>query len=191
MRRKAHKVLVSLLVFLLCYCVFLAIWLKARTCYAHRMNACAAHLAAICLDAHVKSLEPAGPSREKVVLTTTVATPRGIGDLLVEQTIDIDNYTFNVPLAASLLVASLVFMRWPWYALIEGLLLIMAGHMLYLYSYLMLNFQQAFANATSARVSAARVLFWEFTWGFADNLVIRFEPFLVVVILWLVFARRR
>lgn len=191
MHRRARKILGSFLVFVVCYCVFLAVWLNVRTYYAHQMNRCAAHLAAGSLDATVKSVEPASPAREKITLTAPVVTARGIGDLLVEQTVDMDTYTFNVPLAAALLAASLVFMRWPWYALLEGLLIIAAGHMLYLYTYLMLNFQQAFANATAARVSTFRVIFWEFAWGFADNLVIRFEPFLVVVIIWLVFGKRR
>jgi len=191
MHKRASKILLSFLVFVVCYCVFLALWLNVRTYYAKQMNRCAAHLAAGSLDARVKSLEPAGPSKQKITLTTPVVTSRGIGDLLVEQNVDMDTYTFNVPLTAALLAASLVFMRWPWYAALEGLLLIIAGHMLYLYTYLMLNFQQAFANATSTRVSPVRVIFWEFAWGFADNLVIRFEPFLVVVILWLAFGKRR
>lgn len=190
MRRKAFKILASFLVFLVSYALFLAVWVKVRTYYGHPMNFFAAQLAALSLNINVEAVEKSAASKEKITMTKPVATTRGLADLVVDQTIDINNYTFNVPLTAAILVASLLFMRWPWYIMIEGFFIIMSGHLLYLYSYLMLNLQKVLVNLTAKKISWFREMFWEFAWAFADNLVIRFEPFLVVVIIWLLYGKR-
>lgn len=190
MRRKAFKILASFLVFVVSYALFLAVWVKVRTYYGHPMNFLAAQLAAFSLNIDVEAVKKSATSKEKITMTKPIATTRGLADLVVDQTVDINNYTFNVPLTAALLVACLLFMRWPWYILIEGLLIIMSGHLLYVYSYLMLNFQKVLANLTGMKISWLREIFWEFAWAFADNLVIRFEPFLVVVIIWLLYGKR-
>lgn len=190
MHRKTFKVLASFLVFVVSYALFLTIWVKVRTYYGYPMDFFAAQLTALSLNIDVEAIEKIATSKEKITMTKSIATARGIADIVVDQTVDINNYTFNVPLTAALLVACLIFMRWPWYSLIEGLFIIMSGHLLYLYSYFMLNFQKVLINLTGMKVSWFRQRFWEFAWAFADNLVIRFEPFLVVVIIWLLYGKR-
>jgi hypothetical protein len=55
---------------------------------------------------------------------------------------------------------------------------------------MLLNFQKVLVNLTGMKISWLREISWEFAWVFADNLVIKFGPFLVVVIIWLLYGKR-
>ena len=191
MRTKRVKILSAFLVFTVSYVFFLAVWVNVRNYYGHPMDLFAAGLAALSMKTRVEGVRSGQDgSAEKITMAKSIATTRGLADLVVEQTVETDSYTFNVPLTASLLTACLVFMRWPWYSVVEGIFLIMSGHLLYVYSYLMLNFQKTLVHLDALEYSPVRDIFWEFMWAFTDNLVIRFEPFLVVVIIWLLHGYR-
>ncbi|RLB65915.1 MAG: hypothetical protein DRH04_10005, partial [Deltaproteobacteria bacterium] len=93
MRRKAFKVLASFLVFVVSYALFLAVWVKVRTYYGHPMNFLAAQLAAFSLNIDVEAVKKSAASKEKITMTKPIATTRGLADLVVDQTVDINNPT--------------------------------------------------------------------------------------------------
>ncbi len=183
------KVITALIIFLAVYAVALTVWLKVKIPYGHLIDSIGAHLASISLDMDFTRLEPASNGEELISVRRAVVTVRGIADLTVDQKIIIDNYSFNMPLTAALMASFFWFFRWKWYTFAEGAVLITAGHLLYVYSYLMLNFKTALIQMGAEPATWASPLVWQFLWSFADNLVIRFEPFLVIVVLWL--ANRR
>ncbi len=180
-----HRILTATVIFIVVYAAALALWLKLKIPYGHMIDSIGANLASISLDMDFTRLEPCGAGEELISIRRAVVTVRGIADLTVDQKIVIDNYSFNMPLTAALMASFFWFFRWKWYAFAEGAVLITAGHLLYVYSYLMLNFKTALIRMGAEPASWASPLVWQFLWSFADNLVIRFEPFLVIVVLWL------
>jgi hypothetical protein len=96
-------------------------------------------------------------------------TRHGIDDLLLDLKIEVSKYSFNVPLTFALVAGLFPIFKWQKRSLIECTL-------------------QLFYNLTQVGIktpSKALQFFLQFMWAFTDNMIIRFEPFLVAIYLWL------
>jgi hypothetical protein len=183
--KKRIRIRNAVLAFMIGYPLCLVSWIQLRPYYAKPLVRVGAELSALTIGGQVDefSLE-AGVAT--VSLSAVLATPRGVADLVVDGKLKTDNYTFNVPLTVALLVSAWWIFRWPWHAYLEASLLITGGHLLYVYSYLCLHFLGTLVKLGAVSANLFRDTFWQFLWAFTDNLLIRFEPFLIPVILWLI-----
>ncbi len=179
-----RNLLMALGAFFLAYPFFLVLWLQVKPFYGAALTGAGVRLAAFTRDAHLKSLE-FGEEEAKVVLSKSIATPRGMADVDLDLQVPVSSYSFNVPLTLSLMVSMWFLVRWRPLHGILSLLILVAVHLLYVYSYASLFSMSGMEKAGLVDFSGHERLFWEFLWGFTDNLLIRFEPFLVSVYLWL------
>lgn len=111
----------------------------------------------------------------KTILQTTIDVP-------------ISNYSFNVPLTIAIMAAFFPFVtRKRIYA--DALAILVFVHLLFVFSLEGEKLTTAFTTQGYEKQSNFTQIFWEFLWGFVDNMVLRFEPFLIGA--YLFFFRNR
>ena len=114
-----------------------------------------------------------------------VPSAKGIGEMMVDVRIMISAFTFNVPLTFGLMSALAYLFRSKARFIIEVLVALFGIHVIYVFASIGLQlFHASFIGSTSAGQKVAQ-FFWEFLFAFTDNMLIRFEPFLVAVYLWM------
>ena len=109
---------------------------------------------------------------------------------MLKTTVDvpISNYTFNAPLTFAIMAAFFPFLKRKWIYL-EAILILIAVHFLFVFSLEGEKLSVALHTQGYAKSGTASQIFWEFLWGFLDNMVVRFEPFLIGAYLY--FFRNR
>lgn len=120
-----------------------------------------------------------------ITFSRRILTTKGLADFVVDIKIDVSKYSFNVPLTFALVAGLFPFFRWRKRYVAEALVILVFVHLLYIYSLcnLKLFYQIAAIEKTPPSISVQYIL--EFIWAFTDNMIIRFEPFLIAVYLWL------
>lgn len=109
---------------------------------------------------------------------------RGVrGALRAEVGIAASSFTFNAPLTFAVM-GGFWFFAPRRRAYVEAALILLAVDLLYVFASEGHKLSAVLTSAGFGPSSLPRVLFWEALWGFVDNLVIRFEPFLVGVHLY-------
>jgi len=175
----------SALLFLLLYPALLFIWLKVKPYYGFVISRAGAHLAAEFKGARVVRVED-GAERNKVwIREKGYISPYGPGELEISPAFPISNYSFNVPLTWALALALFPVIRWRKRALLEIALVLAGVHLLYVFSFSGLQLYYAEVKVGFRPRALLPQLFWETLWAFTDNMVIRFEPFLVAFYLYL------
>lgn len=183
MRLRA-KVAVSVCIFMVSYVLLLLLWIQIKPYYGGILTRLGAHLAGA----------TAGAELEKVIQERDVATVSyartvmkagNVGEVLMDFKISVSNYSFNVPLSFALMAALFVFFRWHGRYVLEVSLILVLVHILYIYSYCTLSLFREMANAGLKNPGLGLQFSLQFLWAFTDNMVIRFEPFLVAAYLWL------
>ena len=94
-------------------------------------------------------------------------------------------FTFNAPLTLALFLSILPIVKINWINVLEVLLFLFLIHFAYVFTLCGL---QEYNNLVQTRVISPNgfaKIFWQFGWMFTDNLLIRFEPFLVVAYIYL------
>lgn len=179
-----NKIILSVTIFLVAYFFFLVIWLNIKPYYGSVQAHLGSHLSALTTGFQVKDIRP-----EKEVATITFSRPiltaKGLADFVVDIKIAVSNYSFNVPLTFALVAGLFPFFNWRKRFFFEAVLILIFIHMLYIYSLCNLKLVYQFSAVKKSPPSAAIQYILEFIWAFTDNMVIRFEPFLIAVYLWL------
>jgi len=138
----------------------------------------------------VKDLEITEIVRNKDIISVGLI-PANTGLSQVVQTIiDIptSNYAFNVPLSLAIMAAFYPFIKSKWIYL-EALTILVFVHFLFVFSLEGEKLTQILTIHGYEEPSRVAQIFWEFLWGFVDNMVVRFEPFLIGA--YLFFMRNR
>ena len=177
-----------MLLFGITYLLLLIIWIQLKPYYGAFMLRLGAGLAAASTGFEITAVAHEA-EKGSLSMRHYSMTPDGLGELKVDMEIKVSNYTFNVPLSFALVAGLFPLFRWRIRALLEAALLLMGIHFLYVYSYCLLELYYQLAAANIRTISGSMQLLLEFLWAFTDNMVIRFEPFLVAVYLWLRQAR--
>jgi hypothetical protein len=182
--RLRNKVAVSVCIFVVSYVLLLLIWIQIKPYYGGVLTHLGAHLAGTTAGAELEKV-----IQEKDVSTVsyarTVMKAGNVGEVLLDFKISVSNYSFNVPLSFALIAALFVFLRWHIRYVLEVSLILVLVHVLYIYSYCTLSLFREMANAGLKNPGLALQFGLQFVWAFTDNMVIRFEPFLVAAYLWL------
>lgn len=74
---------------------------------------------------------------------------------------------------------------------IEAVLILMTVHLIYITSLEAKELTYVFVLKGLESASSLKIILFEFLWGFTDNMMIRFEPFLIGAYLFLRFKARK
>ena len=117
--------------------------------------------------------------KEERGIVQTTFSPRRMRDLLLDLPVKVNSFTFNVPLTLGILVALFPFVRRRWSAYAQALLILFGVHLLYVFSFEANSLTTTLIQRGLEVVSKPSLLFYQFLWEFTNNMVIRFEPFLI------------
>lgn len=188
-RQKIKSVIIkATVIFIVSFIVFLIPWLLYINSYYGMVIAkMATYFISI-----VKDVEITEIIRNKDIISVSLI-PANTGLSQVVQTIiDIptSNYAFNVPLSLAIMAAFYPFIKSKWIYL-EALVILVFVHFLFVFSLEGEKLTQILTIHGYEESNRATQIFWEFLWGFVDNMVVRFEPFLVGAYLFFMRNRER
>lgn len=173
----------GLLAFAIAYPLLLFLWIAVKQPYGAFISKAGVYLAASLKNARVVRTED-DAERNTVWIRKGGYSPRGFRVVELELSLPISNYSFNVPLTWALVVALFPVLKWRKSILLEIALILVSVHLLYVFSLTGLQLYHAEVKAGFRPQDITALLFWEFLWAFTDNMIIRFEPFLVALYLY-------
>lgn len=186
--RPKTKVRVGLLIFLGSYPLLLLAWIQVKAHYGHLLAEIGARMAAATMSVTLETVRQ-GSENAVITFVCPILTQSGLQELLIDLNLSTSAYSFNVPLTYALVLALWPAFRWNKRSLLEITLILITVHLLFIYSYCALSlYRQLATNGIKAHSKAIQFTL-EFLWAFTDNMIVRFEPFLVAVYLW--FRRSR
>lgn len=167
-------ILRTVLIFLVSYLIFLILWIQVKDHYGYAMTYIASKLVTLIKEVRFEEIK-----REKPVVLVTFSPARQMTDLLIDVPVNTSSYTFNVPLTLGLMTALFPLMKRRGRACAEALLILFGVHLLYIFSFEANSLTTVFMSRGLETVSQARLFTYQFLWEFTNNMVIRFEPFLI------------
>ena len=179
-----RKIATSLLLFLVAYFSILAVWLQVKSYYGYGIAQLGVRLATVTGDTRIKSISRSGDVIQ-ATLERKVWSSRNLTEAEIPLSIRISTYTFNVPITFAIMAALRPFIRWPWKILVEAGIILAVIHLLYVV-FFTIRFSQA-ALSESGFIAMPPLSFRlgvQFMWLFIENMVLRFEPFLVAVYIY-------
>jgi len=182
--RLRNKIFLGIALFLVSYPVFLVLWIQIKPYYGYALTGVGARLAAVTTGLELENVRH-GEEKAEVSFTDLVMTGEGLGEIFLDLKIAVSDYSFNVPLTFALVAGLFPFFRWRKMTLVEACLILILIHLSYIYFFCILQLFHKLTLAGIRTTSRPVQFFLQFMWTFTDNMVIRFEPFLVAVYLWL------
>lgn len=172
------------LIFIVSYIIFLTVWLGVKGYYGMVITTIASHAIALLKDLDIVSIVRNND------LVSVGFIPQKYGVTILKTTIDvpISNYTFNAPLTFAIMAVFFPFLKGK-IVYLEAILILIFVHFLFVFSLEGQKLSAALHTQGYARSGTVSQIFWEFLWGFVDNMVVRFEPFLIGAYLY--FFRNR
>ncbi len=166
------------LVFLLSYVGSLAGWLLVKDYYGAVVVSTASRLVASLKEVRQSGRQAQGDRQVVSFLVQGVK-----GTIKIDIGVRTSSFTFNAPLTFAVMAAF-----WPFVkrrrVYLETAGILVGVHLLYVFASEGHTLTATLARTGFRAPALPTVVFWEFLWGFVDNLVIRFEPFLVGVYLY-------
>ena len=186
-RKKLKSIIIkATVIFVVSFIVFLIPWLFIINSYYGMVIAkIASYFISI-----VKDLEITEIVRNKDIISVGLIPANAGLSQVVQTIIDIptSNYAFNVPLSLAIMATFYPFIKSKWIYL-EVLTILVFVHFLFVFSLEGEKLTQILTIHGYEEPSRVAQIFWEFLWGFVDNMVVRFEPFLIGA--YLFFMRNR
>lgn len=171
-------------VFCVVFAITLIIWLWIKPYYAKIMVTTGSHLAAAFMDAKVLECKnvKGGVQVDMAYFAPALNSIRefAFSDILIT-----DRYSFNIPLTLAILASITTIVRLPWLSIVEGIIFISSGHLLWIISFLLVNVKSFVIREQHWQMTAEPNMFTNFIWQFSDNMLIRFEPFIIPAVLWM------
>ncbi len=162
------------LIFIAAYIISLLVWLGIKAYYGMAITTIASHAITLIKDVDIVSILRKGD------IISVGFIPQKYGVTILKTTIDvpISNYTFNAPLTFAIMAAFYPFIKRKWIYL-EAVLILLVVHFLFVFSLEGQGLTSELEKQGYEKSSEAVHIFWEFLWGFINNMVVRFEPFLI------------
>lgn len=184
-RLDKKRILTAALVFLIAYPLCLIVWVAViKSHYGGLVGETGTFLAAATFKTSIETFDR-GKEIIDIVHTKPILTGGGVGDAVIRLKLYISNFSFNMPLTLAIMFALLPIFHWRPLHFCEAIGLIVLVHLLFVYFFNSAAIYGYLVNQGVIEASLPKTIFWEFSWAFIDNMVIRFEPFLVIVYLWL------
>jgi hypothetical protein len=179
-----NQILKTVLIFIISYFVFLILWIQVKDYYGYGMTLTASRVIAGIKDLEIDAVDQ---DDERVQVTFT---PYKINrDILIDIPVKTNTYTFNSPLTLAIMSSLFLFIRKRLRAYGEALLLLLIVHLLFITTFEMKELTTVLMNLKLQTVSQSRIFIYQFLWSFTDNMVIRFEPFLIGFYLFVRFRK--
>jgi hypothetical protein len=163
----------AILLFLCSYLIFLILWIQIKDRYGYIVSMIASELVSVVKDVKFEEIK-----EERGIVQTTFS-PRRMSNLLLDLPVKVNSFTFNVPLTLGILVALFPFVRRKWGAYAQALLILFGVHLLYVFSFEANSLTTTLIQRGLEAVNKLSLFFYQFLWEFSNNMVIRFEPFLI------------
>lgn len=183
---RKRMVVRTVLVFLAAYFISLLVWIPIKGGYGYVTTAIASKLAAGLSDAKVEDI-----SLTKDVVQVTFVPLLKKSDMLVEIPVPISGYTFNTPLTVGIMAVLYPFITRRARAYSEALAMLFSVHLLFVFSLEAKELTEVFMKQGLAVQSIPKIAVYQFLWQFVDNMVIRFEPFLIGCYVVFRFGRKK
>lgn len=177
------QILRTTLIFIISYVIFLILWIQLKDYYGYGMTMTASRAVAYMKDVEIEAIH-----RNSERIQVTFVPHRINKDILIDVPVKTNTYTFNAPLTFSIMAALFPFIRKRPRAYTEALLLLLAVHLLFIVTFELKEITDIMTHMKLVSPNQTKIFFYQFLWGFTDNMVIRFEPFLIG---FYVFARFR
>ena len=173
----------SAIIFIAAYALSLAIWLISpiEDYYGLVITNIASYFIAI-----LKGLDITEIVQNKDIISVGFIPDKQGLTQIIKATIDVPtgNYAFNVPLTLAIMAAFFPFIKNKWLYL-EAIVILVFVHFLFVFSLEGQKLTAVLSDRGFETASSFTIFFWEFLWGFVDNMVVRFEPFLIGAYLFL------
>lgn len=160
-------------IFIASYLIFLFVWMNIKDYYSLTISK---HCALIV--SYVKNVTHNDIRIDGDTLIITFMPTKYGSSLLMGTIVKTSTYTFNAPLTFAIMASFFLFMRKKRFYL-EALLFLIISHYIYVFSALGNQLTTMLVGRGFEEGTNIRLFFWQFMWGFLDNMVIRFEPFLI------------
>lgn len=175
-----------ILIFLASYILFLLVWIRIKDDYGIGMVAVASRVVTALKDVRYEYMTEGGD-----IIEATFSPLRHGEEMLIDIPIKTSSYTFNAPLTLSIMAGLYPILRKRLRGYIEAVLILMTVHLIYITSLEAKELTYVFVLRGLESASSLKIILFEFLWGFTDNMVIRFEPFLIGAYLFLRFRARK
>ena len=177
-------ILRTALVFIGSYLVFLLLWIQVKDFYGYGLTMTGSKIIAA-----IKNLEIDAVDQNDERVQVTFSPYRINRDILIDIPVRTNTYTFNSPLTLAIMASLFPFMRKRFRAYGEAVMLLLCVHLLFVTTFELKELKIVLMNMKLETTSQPRIFFYEFLWGFTDNMVIRFEPFLIGFYLFVRFRK--
>ena len=181
--RNKRVVLRAVLIFLVSYALFLFVWIQVKDYYGTTLTLTASKLLTLVKDVSYEGVTPVGAAIE------VTFSPLSRRDMLVDIPVNTSSYTFNAPLTLSLMATLWLFIGKKGKAYSEALLILLGVHLLYVFSLEWKTLTEILMQRGIDQKNNLPLFFSQFLWGFTDNMVIRFEPFLIGFYMFIRFGK--
>lgn len=169
-----RQILKTALIFIISYFIFLILWIQVKDYYGFGMTMTASKIIASVKDLEIEAVDQ---NAERVQVTFS---PYKINrDILIDIPVRTNTYTFNTPLTLAIMTSLLLFIRKRTRAYTEAISLLLFVHLLFIMTFELKELTNVLVTMKLETFSNIRKFIYEFLWGFTDNMVIRFEPFLI------------
>lgn len=176
----------SVPIFLCSYLIFLILWIQVKNHYGYVVTSIASELVGIVKGVHFEEIN----QKEDVMEGTfSRPLPGKRSDLLIDIPIKTSSYTFNAPLTFAIMATLFPFITRKGRAYGEAFLILFGVHLLYVFSLEANNLTTVFIDKGLDTVSKPHLFAYQFLWQFTNNMVIRFEPFLIGFYMFIRFRR--
>ncbi|HXX57753.1 MAG TPA: exosortase H-associated membrane protein [Thermodesulfovibrionales bacterium] len=173
--RLQHRlILKTILVFLASYLVFLLLWIQVKDSYGYGVTYLASKAITFAKDVRFQDM-----TAKEGIIEATFSARKEKGEILIDIPVKTSSYTFNAPLTLAMMAALYPFIKRKRRACGEALLILLFVHVLYVFSLEAKELTEVLIDGGLGASSGPGVAAYQFLWGFTDNMVIRFEPFLI------------
>jgi hypothetical protein len=178
------KLMLSLVIFTVSYIIFLFLWLKIQDQYGKVVLSMASHLTAKVMDVEFDTIKE---NNNEVFDAQFYILRRGIVYTRVIK-FDFNTFTYNAPLTFAIMAALFLFIKNHARSYTEVFIILFTTHFFYAFIYEAYRLSLTFDRNNLEPVSRFELSVWHYLWGFFHSMVIRFEPFLIGIYLYLRFS---
>ncbi len=173
--RSRSRILKALLLFIATYLISLLLWIQVKDYYGMAVTYAVSHIMTLVKDVSYEGMTKDGSN----VIQTRFIPLRHKSQLMLEIPVKTSSYTFNMPLTIAIISSLGPFIVRKGRAYTEALVILFMVHLLYVFSLQANELTGVFIRLGYEEISKLRLFLYQFLWTFTDNMVIRFEPFLI------------
>lgn len=167
------EVIRTVSVFVISYIAFLFIWLQIKDPYGFLITTVASKAVTAVKDVRYEYL-----TEKEGIVEATFSPLRHGEDILIDIPVKTSSYTFNAPLTMAIMAGLYPYLRRRLQGYSEALLILFIIHLLYVFSLEANELTGVFVTRGLEKFNKLKLLAYQFLWGFTDNMLMRFEPFL-------------